>query len=883
MAKSLILTGVCLFFIFSGVFASVIPEDGFDGIEWKMKLDNWRAMQELNQTDDIQDQSDFDVKYWELDIDVTNISGQIVTGKVTMTSEAVISGLTEVAYDFHDAMSVDSVFMYNQPVSYTHANHYVTVTLDRTYNYGEQFTTVIYYHGHPPRVGDWGSFFWDTHQGEPIVSTLSEPEGARAWWPCKDMPHDKADSADVLITVDEDLVATSNGVLVSNQNNGNGTRTFHWHEGYPITTYLISLAISNYAEFTDWYVTASNDSMPIVNYVYPEHLNQAMEDLNVTAEAIGIYAQFWGEYPFLDEKYGHSIFQWGGAMEHQCNTSYGAPLITGHHYYDYIVVHELAHMWFGDRITCDTWPDIWINEGFAVFSECVWTEYLGGFDEYIDYLLTRCRVTDPSGPIYDPDPLFSGNTVYNKGAWALHMLRGVMGDDAFFEGMHDYANDPQFTYKTATCRQFQHYMEQYYGDSLGWYFDEWLWGMNRPTYRYSWMAEDIGGGQYEIFLNIRQTQGDPAPLVFTMPIKMYPRIGGVDTMISVFNDKREDNYRFIVNGSPTTVELDKDYWILRYCSPESYGLNIVTTELPVGYLNVAYDSTIEARGGSAPYVFSLISGTLPPGIELFSDGRISGRPSAAGDYEFTVRVTDNASAIDDQDFTVSVLDSIPVFVSIDMIPDDPPVNVPAGGSFTFTGVLENNTGDALVGDVWIKVRLPDGRLYGPVERFNNIPLNPHQYISVPGIEQQVPGFTPAGVYDYVAYSGRYPSIIIDSAFFEFTVTTPSVGDASDWILSGWFDEDIIADGIPSDFALSANYPNPFNARTTVEYQLPTNCHVRLDVYNISGQKVETLVDGEMPMGHHEVNWDASAASSGVYFYSLKAGDFHQIRKMTLIK
>jgi aminopeptidase N len=746
-----------MFALPSLVFASVIPEDGFDGIEWKMKLDNWRAMQELIQTDDIQDQADFDVRYWELDVDVTDIQNEIIHGMVTMTSEAVISGLTEVAYDFHNDMSVDSVFMYNQPVSYTHANHYVTVTLDRTYNYGEQFTTVIYYHGHPPRLGDWGSFFWDTHQGEPVITTLSEPEGARAWWPCKDMPHDKADSADVLITVDEDLVATSNGVLVSNQNNGNGTRTFHWHEDHPITTYLISLAISNYRDFTDWYYPAGGDSMPIVNYVYPEHYDDAVEDLNVTAEAIGIYAQFWGEYPFLDEKYGHSIFPWGGAMEHQCNTSYGAPLITGQHRYDYIVVHELAHMWFGDRITCDTWPDIWINEGFAVFSECVYTEYLEGFEEYINYLLTRCRVNDPSGPIYDPDPLFSGNTVYNKGAWALHMLRGVMGDDAFFEGMHDYANDPQFMYKTATCRQFQHYMEQYYGDSLGWYFDEWLWGMNRPHYEYSWIDESIGGGQYEIFLHIEQTQQAPAPRVFTMPIRIYPVVNGEDTMFSIWNDQLVEDHRFIVDGEPTGLRFDRDNWILKIAVEVDYGMNIVTTDLPDGEPDQYYNETIEAQGGTEPYTFSLVDGALPDGLQLVAgSGKIYGTPTTQGLYDFTIECTDSST---------------------------PPM-----------------------------------------------------------VDQQV---------------------------FVLGIGVPTEIEEEEQV--------------PSLFALIGNYPNPFNNRTVIGFRLADAGEVKLEIYNIAGQKILTLFDGFMAEGEHERVWNAENISSGVYFYRLSSGSKSVIKKMTLLK
>ncbi|GAF98636.1 unnamed protein product, partial [marine sediment metagenome] len=225
---------------------------------------------------------------------------------------------------------------------------------------------------------------------------------------------------------------------------------------------------------------------------------------------------------------------------------YGASLISGSHWYDYIVVHELAHMWFGDMITCDSWPNIWMNEGFAVFLECLWFEHLGGLDEYLNYMVTHNNVTDPSGPIYDPDPLFSGNTVYRKGCWVVHMLRGVMGDEAFFEGMYGYANHPDHMYGTITTQEFQAIMEQYYGADMSWYFVEWLWGMNRPHYTYSWMSEDIGGGQYEIFLHIDQTQPGPAPEVFTMPIKIYPRIDGEDTLFTVWNDTREDDHRFIV-------------------------------------------------------------------------------------------------------------------------------------------------------------------------------------------------------------------------------------------------------------------------------------------------------------------------------------------------
>jgi len=668
------LKGLLIVFLVVALSAIVAAQDitiqDFREAEYKMKSEHWQMMQDRNDQNLILDQMDFDVKYWELDINVTNLAGEIISGKVTITSQSVIDGLTQVDYDLNYSMTADSVFMDGQTVFYSHSPNNLSITLNQTYNAGDLFTTVVYYHGHPAGSG-FGSFTWEEHNGQPIISTLSEPEGAREWWPCKDVPHDKADSSDVLITVPDNLVATSNGLLISNTDNSDGTRTFHWHNSYPITTYLISLAISNYQSFTDWYVTAGGDSMPVVNYVYPEHFDEAVEDLSIIPGAIGLFAGLFGEYPFINEKYGHSIFPWGGAMEHQCNTSYGHGLIRGDHRYDYIAVHELAHQWFGDMITCDIWPEIWMNEGFASYCEALWAEHNWGFEGLKSYMNSSNHVTDPSGPIYDPDELFSGNTVYNKGAWALHMLRGVMGDMAFFAGIHAYATDPRYQYGTITTREFQAIMEEFYDASLDWYFDEWLWGMNRPYYAYSWLDEDLGNGQYEIFLHIDQSQPYPAPEVFTMPIRVYPRIGGVDTVITVFNDSRVDDFRFIVNGDPTVVRFDIDEWILKVSYLATYDMNIVTTELPDGYQDYPYSETIEARGGVLPYEFTVVDGSLPPGLELdAASGELFGVPTVEGQCTFTIRSTDSSPQpkIDDQEYDMLIERQIGIDDNADVMP-----------------------------------------------------------------------------------------------------------------------------------------------------------------------------------------------------------------------
>jgi hypothetical protein len=175
-------------------------------------------------------------------------------------------------------------------------------------------------------------------------------------------------------------------------------------------------------------------------------------------------------------------------------------------------------------------------------------------------------------------------------------------------------------------------------------------------------------------------------------------------------------------------------------------------------------------------------------------------------------------------------------------------------------------------------------MYGPIERYNNISLKPSQFISLEGIEQHVPRYAPSGLYEYIAYCGLYPNHVIDTSFFQFRVLSTASGEADNCHLSGWFpDHDDKLSPIPNDYVLYNNYPNPFNAVTTIDYQLPVDCKVKLVIYNLLGQKVETLIDGYLEAGRYSVTWDASAAASGIYFYKLSAGGKVFTRRMTLLK
>ncbi|MBD3233496.1 MAG: T9SS type A sorting domain-containing protein [candidate division Zixibacteria bacterium] len=239
---------------------------------------------------------------------------------------------------------------------------------------------------------------------------------------------------------------------------------------------------------------------------------------------------------------------------------------------------------------------------------------------------------------------------------------------------------------------------------------------------------------------------------------------------------------------------------------------------------------------------------------------------------------------DINEFTIpivmNVVESAP-YVSVYMVPDNAPVEVPAGGSFTFTGILTNNTEYQFRGDVWIMLDTPDGDIIGPIQQFNNIPLTAGEIASVSDVLQEVPDFAPIGDYEYIAIAGQYPSVQIDTASFEFTVTPSVGGDADAWTLSGWFDQ--AGADLPLKTELYASYPNPFNARTNINFDLAQAGHVELEIYNLLGQRVVSLVDKQLNAGNHTITWDASNYSSGVYLYKLRTDQYRAVKKMTLLR
>ncbi|MEN8007317.1 MAG: M1 family aminopeptidase [Candidatus Krumholzibacteriota bacterium] len=492
----------------------------------------------------------YDVHFYDLVLDLDPV-GQVLTGLVTV--EAEVTGTDIATLDLNLlGLTVTQVSAGGVMVPFAHVGEVLTVTLDKTYLQGEQVSVQVAYSGNP--AGDY--FGWNSYGGQPLIWTLSEPYGAREWWPCKDVNTDKADSVDITVTVPDNLVVASNGLLVAETVPAPGKKTFAWQERYSIVTYLVSLAIHPYTLLQDEYHSALGDTMPLEYYVVSDQVGQAASGFAIVPDMLTAFSAGFGEYPFVNEKYGHAQFPWGGGMEHQTMTSLGVGLFD-----QWIISHELAHQWFGDFVTCADFGHIWLNEGFATWSEAYWREVNEGVVAYHQemadarYLGGGTIFVENTSNIWD---IFDYNLSYLKASWIPHMLRHMLGEADFFTAVNQYLDI--YGHGSATTEQFQAVFENVSGLDLNAFFQQWIYGDYYPVYDFSWNWWPSGGG-YEVSVRVEQIQLEGG--LFSMPLDVVvSTTGGTETF--VINQTDEVQWHsFQVNDPVTAVELDPDHWVLR--------------------------------------------------------------------------------------------------------------------------------------------------------------------------------------------------------------------------------------------------------------------------------------------------------------------------------
>lgn len=840
----------------------------------------------------------YDVRYYWLNLDIDPTTST-VSGTVRMVGEVVTGPLSTVDVDLYSDMTVDSIVTTGGgSLSYSHSEDIVSVTLDRSYAADEIFSFDITYHGTPSTSA--GAFEFDTRSGNPMIWSLSEPFGARTWWPCKDYPSDKADSVDIWVTVPEDLIVASNGALRETVDNGT-TLTYKWHEQYPITTYLVSVAIHPYTVFSDYYHYSSADSMELRYYVFPDHYDVVQENYGKVPDMIALFASLFGEYPFIEEKYGHAEFTWSGGMEHQTITSLGG-------YGEYLICHELAHMWWGDMITCETFNHIWLNEGFAVYSEALWAEDTYGWSEYkqqMDYAKYL-----GSGTIYVPDlsdwnRIFDGDLTYNKASWVLHMLRGVVGDSSFFDILQTYYSS-QYQHGSCTTEEFRDLCEAVTGRDLDQFFHQWIYEEGFPYYHYTWSYQAIPAS-YEISLTIKQLQENE---IFHMPIQVTITTAAGETTLVVEDSLATQQFTLVVEDEPLAVELDKEEWILRMISEEITG---TCFDRGILVVNGVHWSTYGTEITSA-YEDSAFWGSHSISFwDIFNEpagGYPSNLPEPLGHGDVPLDTLKQFSTViwigNNYAGDISAWYGVPI-LSYLMAGGNVLLMTRLGQDFVYEALrtyLDIQWAEDEWNTTWNATSVYPGLVNMP-KIGSNQSYNAVFDTSLVG-EGSKTLFVQLAVFDTPRGLGVWAdpaeggTIRPDGGQFVFISGRPyrydhdAMRSNTEYILTNFFGEPYspagIADGVTSGgrIQLAQNTPNPFSPLTRITFSLPKAARVKMMVYDVQGREVTRLVDQDLAAGGHTVTWNGTddvgrGVASGVYWYLIEADDEVRSRKMVLLK
>jgi aminopeptidase N len=502
----------------------------------------------------------YDVKLYHIDVEIS-ITVEYIKGSVYIVADAV-EELSTITLDLDDAYTINSI---DGASSYTFSGNEIVVTLENPVLAGEEFTLKVYYEGDPPLAGGYKGLRYETHDGgEPIIASLSTPYLAHTWWPCNDGTKDKADTVLIDITIDDMMVsgiqmqAISNGVLDEVEIVAGGKLKYKWIHNYPIVPYYVMVAISNYQLIEQMYDNGS-ESFPLKYYVFDSSVSQATNGVAELPDVMDFFTTVFGPYPFADEKYGMTQLGFYGGIENQTNTIINNMGLS----WFMVSVHELAHMWFADMITCYDWHHGWLNEGFATYAEALWIENSEGMAEYHNYVEDFEFYS--GGSIYmedvsDPFSVFQ-SIIYDKGAYTLHMLRHVLGDAVFFESIEEYASDIDFQYGLATTEDLKQVCEDISGKDLSSFFNQWIYDEYYPKYTYDYIQD----GDFNTVLGILQTQENNGwRSVFEMPIDVkFEFSDGTDTTLVVQNDAVFQTFGFEFTKEISSVTIDPDKWILK--------------------------------------------------------------------------------------------------------------------------------------------------------------------------------------------------------------------------------------------------------------------------------------------------------------------------------
>lgn len=591
----------------------------------------------------------YDVNYYKLDLNMTN-TNTTLSGYAEMKATALVA-IDTILYELFSTLNISSVTLDGVNVPFVRTNSAVKIGVNTTA--GTVFTVRTNYSGTPPTAqtnplgGSGMSNASSPSWGNEVVWSLSEPFCAYEWWPCKQSLTDKADSCDVNITVPNTCKAGSNGLLTQVVDLGNGTSRYEWKHRYPIDYYLISVAVAEYVEY-NVYANPVGAPAPILiqNFIYnnPQTLPNFQADIDETADFIELYYDLFGPYPFENEKYGHCMAPFSGGMEHQTMTTQGFfnPTLTA---------HELGHQWWGDYVTCASWCDIWVNEGFASYCEQLMLQHLYPGQEIQNMQDLHTNVmSQAGGSVWVLDSLnesriFSGRLTYDKGASIIHTMRYILNNDSlFYTTLQNFLASK--AYSTAYGIDIRDAFAQASGINYTPFFDQWYFGEGFPTYSVEW--KQMGNNA---LVEISHTSSMPnVTPTFTNPIDLkFTRPGNADTTIRF--DITANSNIFQINNIGTinnSINIDPNNWVVNQNGSitmnNSLGLEESETfEYLSLYPNPVNEFlTLSYIGDNGQFEIYDMQGRLKANGELSNPGIINTKELTKGNYLLVLKTGNNA-------------------------------------------------------------------------------------------------------------------------------------------------------------------------------------------------------------------------------------------------
>ncbi|MBI5540859.1 MAG: T9SS type A sorting domain-containing protein [Bacteroidia bacterium] len=511
----------------------------------------------------------YDQKFIHIDISA-NESNVDISGNVKYTLLSKVNSLDTIYFELTQKFTVDSIQVNSQQATFYFSNDTLLAFPSIPISQNSLLTVQIWYHRIPGASVNWNSGLKNTHDGvynQDITWTLSESFHLNDWVPCKQDLTDRLDSAWIFVTVDSSLKAGSNGILSQITHLTNGKLRYEWKEHHPIVYYLLSIAVGKYNEYNIYAHPANSpDSILIQNYIYnsPQFLIDNSWQFSKMVPIFELYCDKFGPYPWADEKFGHALCPVGGGMEHQTMTTLG-------HLSPDLVAHELTHQWFGDKITCASWQDIWVNEGFASYGEYIFHQNLesqANADGFMYYCHTLAKqkpfqsVYIPFSEAWDENRIFSPYLSYKKGAAIIHMLRYLSNTDSlFFVALKQM--QAQYADSVLTGADVKNIFAAVNGKSFDDFFNQYYYGEGYPIYKIVWQQDSIINGYGDLKVKLEQHGSFASNNLFTIPVelKIYTNSDSVTTVINPTQNVQTFNIN-VNNKRVNSIIFDPNNWVL---------------------------------------------------------------------------------------------------------------------------------------------------------------------------------------------------------------------------------------------------------------------------------------------------------------------------------